>query len=647
MATTTNIQVLLKYYATRQNSAIVNVADFSEYMRRYAQHHVEEQPDLIQYLSNSLSLVKAEIAKLEEAKQVIWHSPETDKQEIIVIAYFIEKFATRYQEIKKNPAIPYPSHLYLPKNIPAEVYKKENADTFFAECLGNPENTEKSLFCIQLPRGLPTILFPSTLPITILLEIAYAKLRIKLAKEEFHEYFLKKLKIANPGKEISVKNFFTALTQKPELAMSSMKDSTESFYQWNQLCFFIKQDFENIKDLTQEDLALLQSVAIIEYCTSYYRTKSQQDLQRTTAFKNLELVLNKPPYYFTRATIDLFTDSRGIPLLGQYSESDLNDYLHKVTTESIENKLPQLLTFKAPNNTRYYISKQKVFPLIVRLCSDARETVKNIVTKDYFASLKRFESVAEMKSNEKFEEKLANLVEKHSPILHTLLNSSFLSSVYFEIRAQADTSPEVLQLFHDGKIPSYSELLMISKDEILTDAKIMLPMWYTMPVVSWILAFFLGPKKSKTKIKKSSSNKTTALEEQKKAREEEILTAAEKRDPAISRKMELKQAAMEAEKFFVPSSSTLERELASYEQVWNKMINKQSRENLTEDVNSLIRDYIRKIIKTLKASNFTPERIKNLAEVLVKTPGMQKIKDQPELCMYIQLYMVKLIKNIP
>lgn len=222
MATTTNIQVLLKYYATRQNSAIVNVADFSEYMRRYAQHHVEEQPDLIQYLSNSLSLVKAEIAKLEEAKQVIWHSPETDKQEIIVIAYFIEKFATRYQEIKKNPVIPYPSHLYLPKNIPAEVYKKENADTFFAECLGNPENTEKSLFCIQLPRGLPTILFPSTLPITILLEIAYAKLRIKLAKEEFHEYFLKKLKIANPGKEISVKNFFTALTQKPELAMSSM-----------------------------------------------------------------------------------------------------------------------------------------------------------------------------------------------------------------------------------------------------------------------------------------------------------------------------------------------------------------------------------------------------------------------------------------
>lgn len=646
MATTTNIHVLLKYYATRQNSAVVNIADFSEYMRRYAQHHVEEQADLIQYLSNSVSLVKAEIAKLTEANKVIWLSSDTDKQEIIVIGFFIEKFATRYQEIKKNPTIPYPSHLYLPKNIPAEVYKKESADTFFSDSLANTETSEKALFCIQLPRGLPTILFPSTLPVTILLEIAFAKLRTKLAKEEFYEYFLKKLKIANPGKELSVKNFFTAIKQKPETAMASMKDSTESFYQWNQLCFFIKQDFENVKDLTQEDVALLQSVAIIEYCTSYYRTKSQQDLQRTTALKNLELVLNKPPYYFTRDTINMFTDSRGIPLLGQYSETDLNDYLHKATTESLENKLPQLLTFKAANNTRYYISKLKVFPLIVRLCSDARETVKNIVTKDCFASLKRFESVPEMKNHDMFEAKLEGLVEKYSPVLHTLLNANFLSAVYFEARAQTDTSAEVLQMFHDGKVPSYSELLMISKEEILTDAKIMLPMWYTMPVVSWILAFFLGPKKSK-KQKDSSANKNNALEEQKKAREEEVLTAAEKRDPAVSRKVELKQAAMEAEKFFVPSSSTLERELSSYEQIWNKMINKQSRENLTEDVNSLIRDYVRKIIKTLRASNFTPERIKNLAEVLAKTPGMQKIKDQPELCMYIQLYMVKLIKNIP
>ena len=76
------------------------------------------------------------------------------------------------------------------------------------------------------------------------------------------------------------------------------------------------------------------------------------------------------------------------------------------------------------------------------------------------------------------------------------------------------------------------------------------------------------------------------------------------------------------------------------------MLSKQARDNLTEDVNSLIRDYMRKILRTLRANNFTPERINNLASTLVKTPGMQKIQDQAELHMYVQLYMVKLIKGL-
>ena len=117
-------------------------------------------------------------------------------------------------------------------------------------------------------------------------------------------------------------------------------------------------------------------------------------------------------------------------------------------------------------------------------------------------------------------------------------------------------------------------------------------------------------------------------------------------DAASSRKEELKQAALDAEKHYVPDGSTLERELSSYEYAWNRMLSKQAKANLTEDVNALIRDYMRKILKTLRANNFTPERINNLADTLVKTPGMQKIQDQAELHMYVQLYMVKLIKGL-
>jgi len=78
----------------------------------------------------------------------------------------------------------------------------------------------------------------------------------------------------------------------------------------------------------------------------------------------------------------------------------------------------------------------------------------------------------------------------------------------------------------------------------------------------------------------------------------------------------------------IPPGSNLDRELASYINQWNPLLDKQLRANLTEDVNSLIRDYMRRTIRTLKASNFTVERIQNLAAVLIKTSALQKIKDK-------------------
>ena len=67
--------------------------------------------------------------------------------------------------------------------------------------------------------------------------------------------------------------------------------------------------------------------------------------------------------------------------------------------------------------------------------------------------------------------------------------------------------------------------------------------------------------------------------------------------------------------------------------------------NLTEDVNSLIRDYTRRVVKSLSASSFTRERVENLAKTLVNTPNMQKIKEDKALTEYVILYMLRLVSN--
>jgi hypothetical protein len=49
----------------------------------------------------------------------------------------------------------------------------------------------------------------------------------------------------------------------------------------------------------------------------------------------------------------------------------------------------------------------------------------------------------------------------------------------------------------------------------------------------------------------------------------------------------------------------------------------------------------------MKTDGFTTKRIQSLAESLMTAPSLQKIGEHDALLMYIKLYMVKLVKNIP
>ncbi len=125
---------------------------------------------------------------------------------------------------------------------------------------------------------------------------------------------------------------------------------------------------------------------------------------------------------------------------------------------------------------------------------------------------------------------------------------------------------------------------------------------------------------------------------------EESKTEAHKSN-SEKKQIALADQAIEVTKDFVPEGSTIDRELNFLVKQWNMMISKEAYNNLTEDVNSLIRDYTRRVAKTLSSASFTKERILNLAEALCRTPNMQKIKDQKALQEYVALYILRLISN--
>ena len=634
MAATSDVGLLLRFYATKQNSPFVSYSDFADYLKRYAQHNIEETPDLAAYLGNPVPQLEKALEQLIISKQVVLLDANPAKKEIFVTGYLNSIFGKRYADIQKNPKFPFPTVQDLPKRTPETVLvKAEHSDLIF-NLLKNQDGGDKNLYVILVPQELPSVLFPGDTPISILVNVSFQKIHTMLSKAESHDYYLKKISIANPGKEISVKNFFNQFIKSPEETLQSLRTSSDCFYFWGQLCHFIKKDYENVKDFTQEDVSILQAVAIAEIVAAFYKNESAKTMQQELALKSVQNQMNQPPYYFTIDAILKFTDAKGVPLQGQYSDESLKQFLEKETTDALKNKLPNLLVFKTASGSRYFIYKEKVFPLVLRMCDELHDAVHDALKQEWHDALKEYKTLPEMNDDKAFNARLEKEVEKLSPILYSLLNATFLSVLNTEMTSDSQNTNSQNHLFYGDDLLPYATLLMLSRQTILYDAKILLPFWYTIPIFTWIAKLFSKKKKAEKKPKKAADEESESQEE------------SNSSSKSKSKKAEMISAAKKIEESLVPEGSTIERELNLYRKQWNIMITKEASLNLTNDVNSLIRDYMRKILRSISSKSFTIDRIQNLAENFCKSPNMQQIHDQSSLYMYVQLYMIQLVKNM-
>ena len=633
MATTSNLSSIIRYYAEKQKSPFIDLKEFCAYIKKYAEHHVEEQGELVKYLGDPTNTVVAELQGLSE-KHLVAIITANNKKTIVSVSYFSVKYANLYKEIMKNETIPYPIVTDLPKQFPNQILEHKVANQYIPSIIEKDTSKSPTLYLMEFTRELPAMILPACVPMSALLDTAQQKIRRILKKDEFHDYFLKKLRSTNPTKEISIKNFYQHFVDSENYQFTDFNDG-EDYYIWNQTLYYIRQDFEKIQDRTIEDTNILQAVQILEIHSSYLKEKFQNEHKREEAIKELETSLAKSPYFFSMPQILKFQDQNGRLLYGKYTEDDLKEFLQRMTTEGEATELPPLLVFKVESGTRYYVYKKKVKQVVVRLCNEAHDSIEKQLEEAWYDRLMDFERLPEMSNASEFEACLHDLIEKNSPILYALLNANFMTLLSYE---HDDDPVESFRLFVDGKLVPYSELLMLRNSKILANAKSRLPFYYVVPVLSWILGLFNSKKKEKNK-----KHTTTKVSQTADLFEDE--TEQKSSGPKQTKTQALASQAMVISKDLIPEGSTLDRELNYLTKQWNKMISKDAYNNLTEDVNALIRDYTRRVVKTLSATSFTKERVESLAKTLVNTPNMQKIKEEKALTEYVILYMLRLVSN--
>ncbi|MCI6367278.1 MAG: hypothetical protein MR911_12395 [Spirochaetia bacterium] len=634
MATSVNLSSILRNFATKQESPFVYIRDFCDYIKKYAAKNLEQQPNLVQYIEISESSLTKELEELA-SKHEVYLTTQGGKPVVIVITYYSVLYANRFKDIVSNITVPFPCVTDLPKQLPVEAIEKTDASEIIPKLQQEQDVKSPVLYCMMMPRDIPAILFPACVPVQFLTRAAMAKIRHMLKKDEYHDYFQKKLRNANPTKEIGSQTFYTRFLQHPDNADQTFDFNGDAFYFWSQLCYFIRIDFEKIKDRTIEDINVLQALSICEIWMMSLKEKANAQQVREDALRELEAALARPPFFYSMDSILKIRDSKGALLYGQYNEDDLKEFLQKLTTESENNELPKILVFKVETGARYFIYKQRVFQLVVRLANEAHDTIEKDLTDKWFNSLSEYRKLPEMKDKKAFETVLKDEVRTLSPVLWSLLNANFLTMLNYENDHSENANS--FHIFSNGKLLPYSELLMLSNSSILSTAKIMLPFWHTIPILSWIMSI-INSKKNEKKPRKKAIKEFSA---------DDIPDDTPKQSPGryVNKKEAVIEAARNVADELVPSGSTIDRELDSYLKLWNKMITKEAHASLTEDVNSLIRDYTRKVMRTISASTFTVDRVRTLAETLVKTPNMQKIKENDALTMYVELYILRLLSN--
>ena len=183
MATTANLSSIIRFYADKQKSPFIDLREFCTWIKKYAEHHVEEQAELVKYLGDPTSTVNAELSGLEQ-KHLAAVLQNGNKKMIVSIAYFSLKYAELYKELLKNESIPYPIESDLPKKFPTSVLERKAAQEFFIQNMDQEPSKAQNLYIVVFPRELPCLLLPACVPIRLLIESSQMKISKILKKEE-------------------------------------------------------------------------------------------------------------------------------------------------------------------------------------------------------------------------------------------------------------------------------------------------------------------------------------------------------------------------------------------------------------------------------------------------------------------------------
>jgi hypothetical protein len=228
----------------------------------------------------------------------------------------------------------------------------------------------------------------------------------------------------------------------------------------------------------------------------------------------------------------------------------------------------------------------------------------------------------------------------------------------YEVNAEIN---RILDTQRQRVIPA-DEALRLFRRELIAQAKAQMPFWKTVSLLNRLVRFFKGAATGPDRRKKRRrSSRGRTAEEELSSSGAKVLggtsrnaqagatadagagsPGAPRTQSTRARQLALQKAMANLKIQFVGSSS-LDESMDALIERWNPLFDPQAKANLVEDVNSLIRDFLRKLKKGFLVKPPDAQRIRTMSASLAENHAFDQIKRREDLRRYMELYMIQIL----
>ncbi|MFW5842829.1 MAG: hypothetical protein ACOCW6_02790 [Spirochaetota bacterium] len=673
MSTPQDVVRILQSYTKRTRKAVIAFQDLLDFTDKYLSKYAEEFPDLADLDDNTSDLLAAHLMSLEKEGRCSLEYRGGRIVEIDYLEFYPLVINAAYSKIKAQTHMPFPTEESLPLSLPEQRITAVNIKEQFVDWLAKTDQKPTKVLRLIFPEGIRSIICTNELLARFLPELAVHKMRNYLRIEKNAGFMRSRLLGVFRNRDMALKEFLDKIQTNPSEALNSVLFPNDfTFHVWTTMCSVVVKEFSKKKDKLQEDYDYEQAAYLLGYYNVFHKAIVQKKRETETALRGIDNNLKKPPYVFSTSDIYGFTDSKGIPLAKHCTVEEMNEHLRKRLTPKEDETLPELIRFKGTDDKDYYIRKESVLRYLIEALYEISREFQDYYVGLFKKALENDEKPKIMLEDQPFADEVSSRLRAQEPIVSGLLSYDLLSVCVREQKPQKAAADEITRILdpkNRGVRPAF-EVLKLDRRELYRQAKILLPFWQAFPLFRGIVKFFIAlmigdPKAQKKRRKQRSESGSPAAGDASGAPpidqfEEGTMqfgsrpaagstgggVAAPASPSTNTRKAQsiaFRETVQKLQEEYVAPGRTVKATLEELAEKWNPLLDPLARQNLVEDVNSLVRDFLRRMRVGARLVPPDRERIRELSAKLAQNDAFSEVRQKEPLRRYLELYMITVL----